>query len=315
MVPAPISYDRGVHLRGTPLWLDSARPRPLCIVTQAPLRPLAAHARVVVPLSLSDNPAVAGRAQSVLPAPNDRSMGVGGQQLTFLGLDRRWSVAALISVRGERFLFLPSGGAHSPEGWPSASHVVAPAPPVRFRGGPIERAVSGLVNFAENAFSANANPRVQVDDIDLAEALAARLSAAGFSVQRLGWLAKLGPAAETLGEAVRAAQGGRRIRIAVDGRPKPSARVAVVESRRGPGAKEVPRMATFRVNWHGDYAALGCLARSVKATKITICGDSGGIPGEEWAKGLDLTVLGTQRQLVFRRGGRAGAGLGRQIES
>lgn len=320
MDPAPLSYDRGVHLRGTPLWFDSARAQALCVVTQAPLRALPAHARVVVPMALGAIDAVIHRADSVLPTPNDRWVGVGGQQLEFLGVNRRWSVAALVVVRGERYLFLPSGGVDSSEGWPSASHVVAPAPPARFRGGSVDRAVAGLANFADTAFAANADVRVQVDDVDLADALAGRLCELSFAVQRIGWLGKLGAPAEVLGEAVRSARQGRRIRIGVDGKPAPGARVAVVESRRG--AKETPRDATFRVDWHGDYNALGILARSVKAQKVTVFGEEGPGPGADWTKGLDLTVLGTQRQLVFRRDGRGRAAAGpsarstrRQIES
>lgn len=281
-----IGYDRGAHLRGTPLWFDPDRAKALAVLTAVPSRPPPAHQRAVVPEALAERLARLNRFASMLPTPLGRWVGVGGQKLEFWPTGAPLSVAALLVTQGTRVLISASPRVGSVQ-WPRASHLVLPAPSPGFRGGTLDRVVQGLALFLDSAASEGRDARVQVDDVEAALTLSEELAALGYEHRRVGWLGKLAPR-----------PGPRRVVIAADGQPGPRSRLASVQTRRSSGPR--PADATFRLDWTGSMAAVGRLVREIGATTVTLISSVPVHPPPGWPSRARLEVVGGSRQLVFR---------------
>src|SRR5438045_3337555 len=79
--PTRVTAARGVHVRGTPLWIDAARKRELCVVTCITDRLPPTHVRLVATIELARLLAAARHRGNVLPTPRERWVGVGGERL------------------------------------------------------------------------------------------------------------------------------------------------------------------------------------------------------------------------------------------
>lgn len=284
-----LGFDDGIHLRGSPVWVDAGRARSHCVVTKVGTRPLSAHERVLLPRRLQRFEACVSRVGSILPSPCDRWLGFGGQRFRFVSVGRRNSVALLLISNGERYLVLPSAGVDVVESDPGV-HLLSPAPPIGFRGASLGRTIDALLNFIRTAAYERVPVRIQVDDAELALELVRQLDEMGESPRRVGWLAKLdcsGP-------------GHASATIGVDGSIAKAARLAVVESRPVRRTVGDSRAVTFRIDWHGSYEKLTQCARVMQAKSVTVFGESGTGPGK-WPGDLPLNLVRTRRQLEFRR--------------
>ncbi|MEO0813581.1 MAG: hypothetical protein AAFY60_12015 [Myxococcota bacterium] len=279
-----IGYDRGVHLRGTPLWFDPLRAKPLAVMTSVPSRPPAAHERLVVPQYLADQRELFKRVKSVLPTPMGRWVGVGGQQMELWPTGGPLSAAALVVTQGNRVLI--SGAPRLGEvQWPSASHLVLPAPEPGFKGASLDRVLKGLDLFIESAQGAEC--RIQVDDAEVAVLVSDELLAMGHAHRRVGWLGKLAPL-----------EGARALSVACDGIPGQRARVARVLTRRRSVVSSTD--ATFRFDRFGSMSRIGRLAREIGAKTVTLLSEAPIDRPENWPNGVQLEVQGGERQLVFQ---------------
>ncbi len=286
MVSGIIGYDRGIHLRGTPLWFDPGRLKALAVLTGVPRRPPPPHPRVVIPEGLAERLAVLQHFESMLPTPFGRWVGVGGQQLQFWPTGAPLSAAALIVAQGSRILISASPRVGAVE-WPRAAHLVLPAPSVGFRGASLERVLRALALFIDTAASENKDARIQVDDVEAALTLSEELLAAGVEHRRVGWLGKLAPLA-----------GSRRVVIAADGRPGRRSRLALVQTRRV--ELRTAADATFRLDWFGTMAEISRFARAIGASRVTLVSTVPLPRPSSWPAGVALDFAGGAQQLLFR---------------
>ncbi|MBI3179865.1 MAG: hypothetical protein HYZ27_09410, partial [Deltaproteobacteria bacterium] len=92
-----VSFDHGVRVRGTPLWVDASRKRPLCLLTGIAAGLPPAHKRAVASPDLCAALARAHYRGSVLPAPYDRWVGVGGREVKLVEAGPLGAAVAVVS--------------------------------------------------------------------------------------------------------------------------------------------------------------------------------------------------------------------------
>jgi hypothetical protein len=287
-----VGFNRGVHVRGTPLWFDAERRRPLCVLTGLAARLPPGHARVVASADIATALNRAGWAGRVLPAPWERWTGLGGRQVR-LQRAQPDSGSAVVSVSSGRERIVVAGLLHAaPIRWPRADLLVALAPTLGHRGASIAQVTRGLGMFIDQAEREGAPARVLVDSLEVGLMLATALTAGGRTPRILGVLGKL-----AAGEIV----GSSHLTLALTGGRPSRARVAWVDSGLGPFGAGPPRGAvasTFRLRWYADWKALKQAVKESRAPRVALAGLS---RAEEAAAGRRLGVevvrLGRARQL------------------
>ena len=187
-----IAFDRGAHVRGTPLWFDPEVRRELGVVTSLIHRPRVTHKRTVASASVAKVLLSLGYKGSLLPAPEGRWVGVGGQKLEFLHSGWLSCSPALLSVGSARLLFVGALPESSLE-WPQAHHLVVGSSlelRAEHKGAPLERVMERLVDLG---LKEEQSPRLQicVDTLDVGRAAFCALTSAGVPTHPVGVLAKL----------------------------------------------------------------------------------------------------------------------------
>ena len=187
----PFGYRGGYLLRGTPIWLDARRPRPLCIVTtlQGGLPPR--HQRAVASDALARLLRQAGHRGGVLPTPYHRWVGIGGERLMLLpGLDGMGASGVLVQRPTQRLLFVGRLTRFVCP-WPAADVLVVAAPAWRhdasMDAGALARvadAVDGLVRRSGHVF-------LYAESYPAAAWMAEQLRGVGIPVRPTGVLGRM----------------------------------------------------------------------------------------------------------------------------
>ncbi len=243
--PSRLAYDRGVHVRGTPLWVDPERRRELALLTSLVQKLPPKHARAVASAELAATLHGAGHGGKVLPMPPGRWVGVGGQKVFVVGLPGvpLGGAALVVACGGERLLFL---GVHRAAltdfAPPEADVVVAAAPCLEHRGGRLGPALDGLLRACEEALSRGLGMTVELDALELAVPVHATLRAAGLPVSPQGLVARLGLAA---------GKKGVRLVMASGRAPAEGGRLAVLDSGLGGPRSRPPDLTVAVRHWAG----------------------------------------------------------------
>ncbi len=288
-----VSFDHGLRVRGTPLWVDASRKRPLCLLTGAGLGLPPAHRRAVASPELCEALLSAGYRGSILPAPYDRWVGIGGREVQLVAAGPLGAAVAVVSSGRERIVvagLLRQAQVH----WPRGELLVATVPTLEQPGASFAQVARGVEMFARQAVLEQAPATVVVDSVEAALALAARLAERGVQLAPRGLLAKV-MAQEPASEGVALGLWGGRV-----GR----GRVAVVDTGLAAWAGlpplRVPPAATFRLRWYADWAALRHAASMTGARAVVLVG----APSEKVARrelaDVELRVVVPASQLGLK---------------
>lgn len=293
-----IAFDHGVHLRGTPLWFDAERKRELCVLTGLSARLPPVHKRAVASPELVAALERSGYRGTVLPAPWDRWIGVGGRQvcLASAGAVPGASIAMISSGR-ETILFAGMLRRHMVK-WPRAEYFVAVTPALGHRGGGRDQVLRGLEMFLEQAEADSVRAAVRVDSLEVGLELHSALVNRGRHLRPMGLLAKL-----IADEDIDA--GSRSTLALAGGRVPASARVAWVDS--GVAAWTGRRLtlapaATFRFRWYADWSTLRHAVGMTGAKHVALVAPPTVTPAlvrRHLGAGVEVRLLGTARQLAL----------------
>lgn len=260
MIAERLAFDRGVHLRGTPLWLDAERKQKHCILTGILGALPARHERGLVSASLGDRLVRAGYQGHLLPSPFGRWVGLGGQQVQLVDVQGPLGEAGALVVAGHDRILYTGLMPACEVGWPQADVLVALTPALDGQGtllAPLARAL------AEQLGASSQPAAIQVDDIGAAAALAQALVDIGVDARPLGLLQKLlgtkTPAPVTL--------------AAVGGLVPQKARLIFIDTGRGLRPNQAPDI-TLRLRYWADKAALVQAVKQSGARHVLLVGTS-----------------------------------------
>ena len=189
-----VGFEQGLHIRGTPLWLDASRRRELCVLTGLERRLPPHHTRLVASSALAAALQAAGYPGSILPSPTARWLGLGGVRLQLLDLQQPFGAAAAwVELPTQQLLV--AGMLRAPEqvSWPSAEHFVARAPALLHEGLPLPALCLQLVQRIEALCHQNIKPTLWVDHLEVGAAVVAELQKLGQRVCPRGLLGLLLP--------------------------------------------------------------------------------------------------------------------------
>ncbi|MBI5511855.1 MAG: hypothetical protein HY903_24125 [Deltaproteobacteria bacterium] len=293
---ANVSFEHGVHLRGTPLWFDADRKRPLCVATSLAAGLPPKHDRLVLSSPMAEALTRAGFKGEFLPAPFERWIGLGGQEVRLVEAPGALGAAYVEVASGtERYLvtgLMRKQVIH----WPQADVLVATVPALQHRGATLERVLKGLELFLDQAAVDKIHVLVVVGSVEVALLVHQALASRGRKLRLVGLARKLAPAADTAGKG--AALG------VWDARPPAGARVAwvdcgIVSLKQADRGGRSPD-ATFRLAWYADWVALKhavtvCGARAVALVAAPQAAKA--VAGTKLGPGVALRWLGSARQL------------------
>jgi hypothetical protein len=259
-----MGYERGLHLRGTPLWFDAERRRELCVLTGVERQLPPVHRRVVASAPMAEALDGSGYGGSILPTPWKRWVGLGGQMVQLIDAGAPPGCAAALVHAGDEAV-LVAGQLRVPAAdWPRANHVVARLPALRHRGAPLAQVALAVAKTLEEVQAAGHRPTVWVDSCDLGLALWAQWHGLGIEVRPLGVLGKLTGSASQ--------RGGRGVTLAV-ARPRQVLDAAAVRIDSGLGiwgAEDDTLPPPVKVRWYADLAALQAVIAACRAHRVTL---------------------------------------------
>jgi hypothetical protein len=186
-----VSYDHGIHLRGTPLWFDSDKKRELCVATSLALGLPPKHARLIVSSEMADALAKVGFAGSVLPAPWDRWEGLGGQEVQLVPAPARPGACGALVAMGRDRVLVTGLLRKEVTRWPHADLLVATTPALGGRGGKLEGVLKGLGMFLDQAAADKVRAVVMVGSVEAALDLHDALQKSGRNLKPTGLVGKL----------------------------------------------------------------------------------------------------------------------------
>ncbi|OGQ90905.1 MAG: hypothetical protein A2289_26840 [Deltaproteobacteria bacterium RIFOXYA12_FULL_58_15] len=297
-----VSFDRGIHLRGTLLWFDAEIKRGICVLTGLPgARLPPRHARAVGSTDLARVLERGGYGRRVLPAAWERWVGLGGRQVCLLPVASVVGCAvAQVSTGKQRMVFAGCLRA-MPLKWPKCDLVVATTPALSHRGAAYEQVVRGLGIFAEQAIAEKARAVVLTDSLEVAVELCVSLQNHGLLPTPLGLVAKLWEAAEAGG-----AKAQPHVSVALsNAKVSAKARVAWVDTGLGSFGAGQPKLdvaATFRLRWFADWAVLKNAVTMTGARSVVLTGVANQLRAkvvQQLGDGIEVALLGAAKQLAL----------------
>lgn len=261
-----ITFDRGIHLRGTPLWFDAATRRELCVVTSLPSRQPPVHQRIAASPAMAVVLKRSGYKGTVLPVPWGRWIGMGGQMVQLLDVQSPLGGAAGLVLHGGKKYLITGTLRSSPAFWPRAEELIAHVPALLLNGQPLPEAIAQLNGFLRRAAQHKARGRVVVDCAEAAMAVINGLVAAGWSAKPVGLLARLMGAA---------ASGRGGISVSLMGQRLPTTGwVARVWTRPSAVTKldDAATQLDLPLQWLADLKTLKTLAAATGVLQLTLIG-------------------------------------------
>ena len=265
-LPARVTATFGIHVRGTPLWIDATRRKELCVVTGIVARLPPAHTRLVATPELANVLHAAGHASQVLATPRERWVGVGGEQVQLVDCGAgNMSAAAVVRLREETVLVTGPLRA-TPVDWPRADHVIAHVPALLHQGHDLAVVVDTIVRVARDARCS-----VRAETLEVAVALERGLRERGIAVKGRGLVAAVVGRASNVAVAVGAQHAA----------PKPYVDLALTRIAHGPGHRiDINTgLGTLRgadailpLHWFADSAGIAALVASVGPKRLTLVG-------------------------------------------
>ena len=293
-----VGYERGVHLRGSPLWFDAERRRELCVLTGIDRRLPPLHKRIVASAPLATALQGAGYGSNILPTPWGRWMGLAGYKVQLVdGGGPPGAALALVERETDRVLVAGMLRARPVE-LPAADHLVVRLPALLHHGMSLRDSAIQVATAVEHSLQRGVRASVWVDSLEVGMALHEEMALLGQPLQPRALLAKLlaAPSAAACGP--------------VASRPAP---LSMGLGREGldPGAIRVdsglglwPALPAaglaVKVRWFADASALLAAVAASKVKKISVVG----VPPSAASvlpvsKGVQLRFLSEQRQLAL----------------
>ena len=294
-----ISFDRGLHLRGTQLWLDAERRRELCVLTSLAMGLPPVHDRSFATSSAVEALRRAGFKGQLMPTAFERWVTVAGVEFQLLPTPGPLGPAVvLINSGGERILVTGLVRAQPASLPRDIDLLVATVPALEQRGATLERTLKGLDLFCEQAASEGARATVLCGSLEAATELFAAMWERGRTPRALGLLARL--TSDRQGASAKLAVGTWDARVGAN------TRVAWVDCglmtwRQARGERAQPQ-ATFRLRWYADWAMLQQVVAATTARQVALIG-AGSTARAQAARKLGSSVetrfLGNSRQLTL----------------
>jgi hypothetical protein len=256
-----------VHVRGTPLWIDAAVRRPLCVVTSIIDRLPPAHARLLATVELARLLAAAGHKSKVLPTPRDRWVGVGGERLQLVEAGPHGLAAGAQVTLADEIVLVTGPLRAATVDWPRADHIVAHLPALQHRGEDLDVTADAIANAA-----ARDRCSVRVESLEIAQAVITALHARGVVCAGRGLLRHL--------EAPQRAPG--RVSVGLGRLPHAGVgrRIDVDSGLARLKGSAAQRLA---LRWYADRRAVQELAQSTSVRRLTLVGNRDprlDLPGE-----------------------------------
>lgn len=290
-----VTYDSGVHLRGTALWFDAERKRELCILTGLYGRIPPVHKRSVAGPELAAALANLGYRANVLPAPWDRWVGVGGCQVKLVSADAQPGASYAVVGRGRELVVVAGLLRCHRLQWPRADQLVAVVPALEHRGAAQTQTMRGLAMFVEQAEADRAHSVVVVDTIEVGLDVYAGLAANGILLRPTGAFGRLIDQPDLPRTRVALALAGSRI--------SDQARLAWIDTGVGTwsGArlKKSPA-ATFRLKYYADWPAVRHVVSMTGAKHVSLVapgGSSEETAAQHFGADVEVRLLGSAEQL------------------
>ena len=184
-----IGVDRGIFVRGTPIWLDAQRKKSHVILTSIQDRLPVRHERLLTSISMAAMLERAGLQVSVLPGTFRQWMGFGGRQVQLVELGNSHAeTGVLIDDGSRRTLVLPSL-VPGIDALPPVDHVVLTARGLGHAG---ERLPTALLALLEGAQSST-RKIIRVETLGVGLEVVRFLESQGVSVRPIGLLGRLCP--------------------------------------------------------------------------------------------------------------------------
>ena len=294
-----IGYDRGVCLRGTPIWIDAEQRRELCIVTTLLRRMPAPHRRIVASPRLAELMSKGGVKSQVLPSPAGRWIGLGGQKVMLHELGPRLGATGATVMMGSDRLFAAGLLGHYEAAVVEADELIVQAPALDHRGADLEQAFVALGQFLASARDDGARAAVLVDCVELAIEVYERLAEEGMRPRPMGLLQKL---------VNQEGQASAKLTVALLGtKVHDEARIALLDTglvaKRPNDEPDIQPAATFRVKWFADFEVLARTQKATGARKVHLVSTHPSMrPQVEAAlgPGVEVRYLSYARQLELQ---------------
>jgi hypothetical protein len=289
-----IGYDRGVRVRGVPLWVDAETRREWCILTGMPNRLPPKHQRVVASPELALALEKAGYGQSVLPLPVERWTAIAGLQTQLLSVPGALGPTAAMIVSGSDRLLVTGLLRARLSRLPETDLLVATAPALDHRGAELAQVARAVDAFAAQAAVDVASALVLVDSLEVGVALLNALDALGRAPRPVGLLAKLLPNWQVIWPRLSVGLVGAMV--------GDTTRVAFVESGLAGWVCQRPERvdATFRLRYWADVGALVQVVKATNARDVALVGvgpSTARCLSDRLPSHVTVRTLGAARQL------------------
>lgn len=263
--PSRVTTAFGVHVRGTPLWIDAASKKPLCVVTCVIDKLPPKHARAFATAELARLLSAAGHGGKVLPTPRDRWVGVGGERLMLVEAGPHGLAAGLQVTLADETVLITGPLRAAQVDWPRAEHIVAHLPALQHRGDAFADVADAVAQVASRDRCS-----VRVESLEIGDALMAALYARGVvakgrSFLRFANASQSTPARVSVGLGRLAHANGRTIDI-----------------DSGLGRLKGGASQRLALRWYADRAALTELVEQTRVPRLTLVGNRVplSVPGE-----------------------------------
>ena len=296
MMVERVSFDRGVHIRGTPLWVDAETRHEHVILTSMRAKLPPAHKRVLAPMALSNALEKGCYKPAVLPVAWERWVRFGGQEVQFVDLGGPFGTAAALIAGPEKVLVAGVLPQVEDVRWPQADHLVLQLPALEHRGEGPEEVMGGIEPFVREALEGARAATVVVESVDVGHFVLEGLRARGCGVRPTGFLAR------ALGESGRSR---KEVAVGLAGARSKLGHYAWVDSGLGQNPqlhREESPAEVFRLRWYADIAAV---KRTVKATGVGRVSVVHGTPAdcellrEALGKAVTVRAFSPGRQMEF----------------
>jgi len=249
-----IGIDRGVFVRGTPLWLDAQRKKSHVIVSGLEDRLPSRHQRLLTSIPIAAMLDRAGLQAGVLPATFRQWMGFGGRQVQLVELNSKGGETGVLLDDGTRRTLVLSNLNPQLDALPPVDHLVLRATGLEHCGDGLETVLSGLLGEEK----AGQRTVLRVETLEVGLSIIHLLEQMGVSVAAVGLLGRL------LGRT-KANRSAWQVAFSKD-KLKAGDREILLDTGRGrfTSAKRV------KVGYYGGYEKLADVLKITRATALTL---------------------------------------------
>ena len=270
-----IGVDRGIFVRGTPIWLDAQRKKSHVILTSIRDRLPVKHERLLTSISMAAMLDRAGLEVPVLPGTFRQWMGFGGRQVQLVELGTSQAETGVLLDDGHcRTLVLPSL-VPGIDALPPVEHLVVTARAFGHSGESLLSILDALVRDSQDS----TRRIIRVETLAVGLEVIRFLESQGVAVRPIGLLGRLCPKSPGPRHAWVVAFAKEKVRGAGD------------EVHLNTGCGGINRPDAQAVRYYGGYSELEEVLKMTTASSATLVDlPRGEVLPETLASGWNLTV-------------------------